>query len=736
MYFYLLDIAGITNPKQLKANFEYLRYVIENDHCYTTIANNTDVQSINDTKSVSNKKDGKIKTGTKTIQPAASASTKRGRPTQNAKANQINNSEEEQTDGGARLKSSDDANSSIDNSNNEEEEEELESGSDYSDLSVSESDNDRDSDLDFSVNDYQYRRKGGRNNKRNAIKQTKKINKKRYSTVEQNHDGSDDGTVSNRKKTYKIPKKNAIAKNQSTNSTPPSTTIPTKSSTVNSNAKQTKKLNVSKEIQSVNVTKLPPNTNANKNQIILKQVNSPVSLKATSNTPITPTTPSTANTSSHTTPTEASIKPKLIPINKQKDKIKLIQSDALITDMSSLFSTPDIIKKVGNNDSLKVNKTSTSLSGVSTYGDSKSKNVQQHQQQQPQMPRLCAVRIAPVKLASEQDKQLDLIDSLVQEEFNKNKTASRMVESELLPPPINQTKLLNSIGSDIPSIVKMLETPTTSLTSDISSLNNITSTAVMSTNSPLIFSTSIISDAHLLADDLLESFANSDDCLTEDLMQHVAKLVEDKNLQEVIDQQVLGVTIDTLQTPITTTTIHDSKPNTIQLVDVTKQLNDKPNILNKQNVLPATNINKEPIKVRRSDGRIIILPPIEAPTTRGAKRRAENPLTPEQNQKQRPIANNDTDDNVTPQKTHSNVLLDKSGGITVTSSPKANEQSFSKERRASVNVKRTSIEAQRRASTVSNPSQSQPSAIDDYDDYDDEEDGSDGSYNSEDDPHR
>lgn len=703
------DIAGITNPKQLKADCEYMRYVIENDHCYTPL---TSADMPTETTATSTSSSSASKNAQSTKKATG------GRPSQaNSKSNRMASTDKESASG--RLRSCDDANSSIENSGERSSDaEEEQSESDYSDLSVSESDNDRDSDLDFSVNDLHSRRTRKKRNKRNATKQAKKLTRKQQrETAENTPDAattaaaaSDDTvTPTNRKKANsKLPKKQ-----QSSAKASPATPATT--------PKQLGRPAAIKKESIEDPSPPPPPPPA-----IVKH-----SAKLASRREDSP--PVVAVSTDNETTNKA--KPVIVVAKAREKKT----NDALFTDMSSLFSTPDIIKKVDTD------PPKPKSSGV--YAIFNSDQNRRTPQQQHQLQRY---NVRNVKLASEQDKQLDLIDSLVQEELSKDSTSSTKSST---------ITAKSAADSHIPNIVKMLETPPSA--SAKVGVNFIANSFVGISNEFEGGANTFVGgdseetrrqkrtaeeEKHLLADDLLDGFANSDDCLTEDLLQHVAQLVEDKNLQEVIDQQVLGLdtpTTSSIVSPITkignTSITRTPKASSIITSAKTPVANDRtPKAIVAPVMAAPISAGKEPIKIVRSDGRVITLPPIEAPTTRGAKRRAENPAASEQQQQKQRILLNSLMDPMPVADASANTIatVDESGNIIAISGSGSDKAKNSpKERRASVSVaKRASIDTPKRKMSVSLPVAAANISVDD-DDYDDA-DGSDGSYNSEDDPLR
>lgn len=746
-----VDIAGITNPKQLKADYDHLRYIIQNDHCYTpyTYADGEGKSDgVSDGAKCDVKSKLKLTTTTATTALQNATAKKTGRNAQLSKSAQSNGLDREMSN--ASNRSVDDVNSSVENTADRSSEEEEEEGeTDYSDTSPSESDNDRDSDLDFSVNDCHSRR--AKKIKKRKIQAKRMASKKRRrSTID--HTGSDDGSTPVRKKTAKLPKKslNNSAKSSS------SVATPTVSSTVKTPAATS-----TPRIQKIVYVKESPQSTSHDNSIGNSSIQ-----KATGN----PSTPSAA------TPNEN--KPKSIIILKQKEKKTNNTDNALLNEMSSLF-TPDVIKKTPTDNTnaaknhhvstmstakIELTKPTTAAAAATTavavpvtvHGlvqqNTPKVNVSGTKFMKTQTVTFRKIpRPVTMNLTSETDKNLDLIDSLVQEELSKPE----------LPTPTSSTSSQQTvIPAAIPNIVKMLET-SEQLTSIGASVLTQQSINTSNTSMPMTYTTTqSVTDAQMLPDDLLESFVNSD-YLSDDLMQHVAKLVEDKNLQEVIDQQlvcnnVASISSCTLPAPQMQTVSASPKPHIVQQSPLTqtKPIDEPKTPMMNTAKPPVTILNsmqtpgKEPIKVKRSDGRIITLPPIEAPTTRGAKRRAETTPTSDSQQKQKIITVILQTESPNLQKTLMSspavTTTIATAAATTTTPVKSSPVPLPmakpiavRERRASVAVKRASIDSKpKRSMSISNPTPAVAAAVADADFDDDEEDGSDGTANSEDDPHR
>ncbi|EAT41149.1 AAEL007181-PA, partial [Aedes aegypti] len=199
--------------------------------------------------------------------------------------------------------------------------------------------------------------------------------------------------------------------------------------------------------------------------------------------------------------------------------------------------------------------------------------------------------------SEEHDKRLDLIDSIVQQELNHSD--SKLPLQQPAQPTMTE------------DIVKMLE-------------NNLPPGGVQESVLP-------ITDNSILA-----ALGSNDDGLPEDLLQHVAELAEHKELQEILDKQVLGVIGTDPPIPPTAPPLPVPSTSTMIPIPVSQQpsipastTSSNPSSLTNPESLPTMTVKeqlmprKEAIQIRRSDGRIITLPPIEAPATRSAKRRAQ-----------------------------------------------------------------------------------------------------------------
>ncbi|KAH8247770.1 hypothetical protein KR038_009661 [Drosophila bunnanda] len=213
------------------------------------------------------------------------------------------------------------------------------------------------------------------------------------------------------------------------------------------------------------------------------------------------------------------------------------------------------------------------------------------------------------EIAAENDKQLDLINSIVQDELLK----TTLVEQ---PPPVNAVE-------DIPKLVKMLESTAAGL--DSAAPQNFVAPEMQSS-------------ANSLAEDQIDIIdAPDEDEITADFLQHVVGLIEeDKQFEAEVVKQVLAsaepgtldamVSMPTPVDPVSLTTTPSVQPQTNLSVNTVPAEHPMPSLpmacsTPSRSLATATTTSA---KVVRGNGRIIYLPPMEAPTTR-AKRRAQFP---------------------------------------------------------------------------------------------------------------
>ncbi|XP_030027616.2 death-inducer obliterator 1 isoform X2 [Manduca sexta] len=288
------------------------------------------------------------------------------------------------------------------------------------------------------------------------------------------------------------------------------------------------------------------------------------------------------STSVDITPKEISkVVVKQTPKPVKKEKKTPAHVTALLSDMTSLFSTPDVIRRVSTD-----NKTPV-------------KDVPSSDKKIPSTPKSDLVEAKVLDVA----KTVENVEKAKQMITPKTQIKHK---EKVVNPSEKVTKAYDPIPQlDEVSLAQILQDTSTLPTNTVKSQPTITTANTMSSPglagplSPTL--------------DLLAGLQPEEEGLTEDLLMHVAQLVESsENLQEVIDKQVLGK-VDTvspksaMQSPFQQA--HTSSNLYAQTLSKTVQKNMPP--------------RKDPIEIVRRDGRVITLPPIEAPATRSSKRKIQ-----------------------------------------------------------------------------------------------------------------
>ncbi|XP_061400775.1 uncharacterized protein LOC133336495 [Musca vetustissima] len=339
------------------------------------------------------------------------------------------------------------------------------------------------------------------------------------------------------------------------------------------------------------------------------------------------------------------------------------------------------------------------------------------------------------ELEAEHDKQLDLINSIVQDEMQKPKEM-------LTPAPCN-------IIENIPELVKMLESTEASLVPNIAAMNK----GII--NNPSENSSVKLTDIDLGNASLLNGPDGNDDDLPDDILQQVVELIkDDKTLQEAVDVLGSGDSNDPIVSSATMT-----HPNPPPLAPISQQRISNKNILediphSSRSIIqmsisniPATTstvtqsgpeqnramqqtikisplARKEPIQIVRGNGRVITLPPIEAPTTRAKRRAQTQPFT-------HPVMGNTSTQSTSSiiSTTVNDVPLESSNVATTsasslnTSSERKNPDTTSRRRCSKENVTASTTTPQkikRNASKKTNKSKADAGASDSGDEDDDD----------------
>lgn len=274
---------------------------------------------------------------------------------------------------------------------------------------------------------------------------------------------------------------------------------------------------------------------------------------------------------------------KITPKSVKKEKKMPAHVTALLTDMTSLFSTPDVIRRVSTDNKIpaKIDKDSTNDKKTSIVTPKVTENTEVN--------------------TKTDDSKLDTVERA------KNiptKTYSK-----------SKDKITNNTDKSIKTFDTIPQLDEVSLTQILQGPTNVASVK----NPPSIPAANVMSNPGLAGPlsptlDLLGGLQPEEEGLTEDLLMHVAQLVESsENLQEVIDKQVLGK-VDT------------SSPKSANSSQPSFQQAHNSNNLYMQTLsktVQKTPVRKDPIEIVRRDGRVITLPPIEAPATRSSKRKSQ-----------------------------------------------------------------------------------------------------------------
>uniref|UniRef100_A0A182T981 PHD-type domain-containing protein n=1 Tax=Anopheles maculatus TaxID=74869 RepID=A0A182T981_9DIPT len=350
-------------------------------------------------------------------------------------------------------------------------------------------------------------------------------------------------------------------------------------------------------------------------------------------------------------------------VPKKEKKPKTNPHDAaLFSDMSALFSTPDIIKKV--NAGKATTPTTTSAVNSGTAGGSlfpsaspqtvtpvKTPAVSKPAEQK--QPASSSMQVAPVAVAHAlpiAEQRLELIDAIVQEDLRQSVPAKSGSTGQ-----IHQQQ---QQPAEIPGIVKMLEQTSSSAVDSSGAMLPVPLLPEIKPIQPVAPMADLLPDTSIL-----EALNSNDDALPEELLEHVAELAKNKELQEILDKQVLGVigseglglvppvipmaeaTVTHLLPTQPMVVVQEASPSTTS-TPAFPIVSTMPNIASDDSSLPTNSTEpvqqqtpvgkeqtvprKDAIQIRRSDGRVITLPPIEAPATRASKRRAQvsEPNTP------------------------------------------------------------------------------------------------------------
>ncbi|XP_047026879.1 death-inducer obliterator 1 isoform X1 [Helicoverpa zea] len=270
------------------------------------------------------------------------------------------------------------------------------------------------------------------------------------------------------------------------------------------------------------------------------------------------------------------------PIKKEKKTPAHVT--ALLSDMTSLFSTPDVIRRVSTDGKVPPKTPTSEKESLLSVADKKPTTVG--------------------KAAELSDGKISDISKL-----DSSETLKPIVHKTYVKPK-EKTKPYDPIPQlDDASLAQILQ-DTTGISNTVKSQPTISTGGAM--NSPSL--------AGPLSPtlDLLGGLQPEEEGLTEDFLMSVAQLVaSSENLQEVIDKQVLGkVDSGPIKTPQTTQSPQTPQQPTQATTNLYTQTLSK-------SVPKTMPVRKDPIEIVRRDGRVITLPPIEAPATRSSKRKSQ-----------------------------------------------------------------------------------------------------------------
>lgn len=291
------------------------------------------------------------------------------------------------------------------------------------------------------------------------------------------------------------------------------------------------------------------------------------------------------------TPKETTLGPTDIPVPEigkvvSKQILKAIKKEkktpahmtALLSDMTSLFSTPDVIRR------------------VSTDG----KNVKPEKEPAPTKKGVSLLKLQEtgdtktaenIKLLDSLEKAKNVTPKTYTKQKDRTVSADKTAKGYDLIPQLDDASLAQ-ILQDTTGI-----STTPKAQPNIATSNTLNSPGLAGPLSPTL--------------DLLGGLQPEEEGLTEDLLMHVAQLVESsENLQEVIDKQVLG--------KVDTVPAKSAVQSSFQQAHAANDYQQTPTRAAKT-ILPR----KDPIEIVRRDGRVITLPPIEAPATRSSKRKSQ-----------------------------------------------------------------------------------------------------------------
>ncbi|TMW49014.1 hypothetical protein DOY81_005902 [Sarcophaga bullata] len=685
-----LKMAGLETDKKSQSDYEFQLFVIQNDHCYTPFTSPSQMKAklaaekLEAEKQATNRKGNILQlTGGKQIlvrkkqqilQKLDHITTKSIISSHILKDKGIASGNKAKKDNKERKLTPEDFVGEEEKHSSPEENDDEIGGEDESDFSETydsaETDNDRDSDLDFDVNNPKGRKRKAKLSKasRRPLVVNKSISKpRRFYSQDETNDFPNTAVASS--SSNLIPKKLGV-KNVSDTSR---ITVRSTPSKILHNTAQTNTLSPA-------VAALPPiPKKPTENKVLMS---TPGNSNSISFSPKTYVVVKGSWEQKNTVLQNSTQTHKEIVINKQ---VMASPKTKGFTDLTTLIDECEkrtALKLVDTTTVPKSSLSSTTTSVVTlTPTSSGSTTIKGFMPLETTAKNQLPVQISiqthqsSSELEAEHDKQLDLINSIVQDEMQKSNEK-------------NQTEKITNMNENIPELVKMLESTEKVLVSSNTQIHNVTETVqnvsqIVSGNS---VSNKCISDNLNILNQTVTSSSSANNVvggiditsasllatsdgddtgdLPDDILQQVVELIkDDKTLQEAVEKQVFGTSVCNEQNinstiignqhppplvPISKQTlkIEDQSPSTTKSIiqmsisNVSTSLGSSPTIISNadstskigvgttvttssnQSSKLTTLLRKEPIQIIRGNGRVITLPPMEAPTTR-AKRRAQ-----------------------------------------------------------------------------------------------------------------
>ncbi|XP_044750195.1 death-inducer obliterator 1 isoform X2 [Coccinella septempunctata] len=335
-------------------------------------------------------------------------------------------------------------------------------------------------------------------------------------------------------------------------------------------------------------------------------------------------------------PSDTTEKDKATPVVDKKVPKKEKKIPKPIPNDFMLFSTPDIIKRVGSKDSQTIGTPSSSSTNspakISLENRSRSSSADQSTVSPNKSSRSSVDGRIPEKDKPKQEiKNKDRRQSSDKSRKNSIDEKSKTTEAKKESAPKSNRSLISHNLSLTGDMDLEMATPedirSIIMTEDVKSYTTSTLPLVQTSE---ISSTESV-DQNIALDDLDQSILDNinNDEISEDILYQVAQsLVGNTDLQKAIDK---GLNEGNL---VLDPTIQETISTDSQVSQQTSQTS------NSQEGTPQSDIIKKGTQIVRPDGRIVIIPPIERPTTRSrGRKKNEEPETPKLTKPIKPLDN-------------------------------------------------------------------------------------------------